>query len=94
MSQDGFKINPYRFEELIAELLEGLGFEVKLTHGTGIGEAGRLRAGHPGLGEGDDGEYLLIVDTKQYRTSRIVGECGTRHALLDEMIRLPRPSVT
>ena len=88
--KDVFRISPYRFEDLIAELLEGMGFAVTLTPATderGPGDQGRdILAWNKDA----EGPYLLIVDTKKYRQSRPVGVSAVRTllgAVVDETAR-------
>jgi hypothetical protein len=63
--KDVFRISSYRFDDLIGELLEGMGFAITLTSATderGLGDQGRdILAWH----EDEEGPYLLIVDTKK-----------------------------
>jgi HJR/Mrr/RecB family endonuclease len=94
---DVHRISPYRFEELIAELLEGMGFAVTLTptdDERGPGDQGRdILAWN----EDEQGKYLLIVDTKLYGQSRRVGVSQVRGllgAVVDETVRRTKENTT
>ena len=65
---DLFKITPRQFEEVIADLLEGMGMEVELTPATRDGGKDILAYMDTPLGK-----LLTLVETKQFNKNRPVG---------------------
>ena len=68
-----FRISSHRFEELIAELLEGFGFKVKLTPANGERGPGDYGRDILAWSEDERGPYLLIVQAKNYHELHPVG---------------------
>jgi hypothetical protein len=65
---DLFKITPRQFEEVIADLLAGMGMEVELTPATRDGGKDILA-----YMKTDIGKFLCLVETKQHNKLRPVG---------------------
>lgn len=65
---DLFKISPRQFEEVVAELLTGMGMEVQLTQETRDGGKDILA-----YMETEIGKFLTLVETKQHNKRRPVG---------------------
>jgi hypothetical protein len=87
---DVFRISPYRFEDLVAELLEGMGYSVTMASTLNESASGDLGRDILAWGEDDCGSYLMVVDTKNYRKDRPVGVRTVRGllgAVEDEMVR-------
>ncbi len=63
-----FDLPPRRFEELVAELLDGMGFEVELTKETRDGGKDILAYMNTRIGK-----FLCLVEAKKYRQDRTVG---------------------
>src|SRR6266511_2639144 len=71
------RISPREFEEIVAELLAGLGWEVSLTPATKDGGHDILAVARtPG-----DVEVRVIVECKRYRQDRAVGIAVVRELL-------------
>lgn len=65
---DLFEITPRQFEEVIADLLEGMGMDVELTPATRDGGKDILAYMNTELGR-----FLTLVETKRHNKSRAVG---------------------
>jgi restriction system protein len=63
-----FQLPSRKFEELVAELLDGMGFEVELTKATRDGGKDILAYMNTGIGK-----FLCLVEAKKYRQDRTVG---------------------
>lgn len=63
-----FDIPPRKFEELVAELLDGMGFEVELTKQTRDGGKDILAYMKTPVGK-----FLCLVEAKRYRQNRTIG---------------------
>lgn len=63
-----FEIPPRKFEELVAELLDGMGFDVELTKQTRDGGKDILAYMNTGIGK-----FLCLVEAKKYRQDRTIG---------------------
>jgi len=63
-----FDLPSRRFEELVAELLDGMGFEVELTKETRDGGKDILAYMNTGIGK-----FLCLVEAKRYRRDRTIG---------------------
>jgi restriction system protein len=63
-----FQLPPRQFEEVIAELLDGMGFEVEITKATRDGGKDILAYMRTGIGK-----FLCLVEAKKYRRDRKVG---------------------
>src|SRR5205085_7140045 len=63
-----YKLNPRRFEELVAALLKDLGYSVELTAQSADGGVDIFATQKSGIGE-----VLLIVDCKRYAPANHVG---------------------
>lgn len=66
--EEMYKLNPRRFEELIAEILKDLGYSVELTAQSADGGVDIFATQKSGIGE-----VLLIVDCKRYAPTNHVG---------------------
>jgi hypothetical protein len=66
--KDMFKLTPRQFEEVVADLLQDMDYDVTLTKQTRDGGTDILAAKKTDLGE-----VLCLVDTKRYRESRKIG---------------------
>jgi HJR/Mrr/RecB family endonuclease len=65
---DVYEISPRQFEELVADLLAGMGMEVELTPATRDGGKDILA-----YMKTEIGKFLTLVETKQHNKSRPVG---------------------
>jgi restriction system protein len=63
-----FQLPSRKFEELVAELLDDMGFEVELTKATRDGGKDILAYMNTGIGK-----FLCLVEAKKYRQDRTVG---------------------
>lgn len=63
-----FQLSSRKFEELVAELLDDMGFEVELTKATRDGGKDILAYMNTGVGK-----FLCLVEVKRYRQDRTVG---------------------
>ncbi len=63
-----FELPPRKFEELVAELLDGMGFDVELTKQTRDGGKDILVYMNTGIGK-----FLCLVEAKKYRKDRTIG---------------------
>jgi HJR/Mrr/RecB family endonuclease len=63
-----FQLPARKFEELVAELLDDMGFEVELTKATRDGGKDILAYMNTGIGK-----FLCLVEAKKYRHDRTVG---------------------
>lgn len=63
-----YKLNPQKFEEIVAELLSGMGYAVELTKKTRDGGVDIFATQKTGVGE-----TLLIVDCKRYAPHKHIG---------------------
>jgi restriction system protein len=66
--RDIFKLTPRQYEELVAELLHDIGYEVTLTQATRDGGKDILASMRTELGE-----FLCLVEAKHYREDRKIG---------------------
>jgi restriction system protein len=66
--RDVFKLTPRQYEELVAELLHDIGYEVTLTQATRDGGKDILASMRTELGE-----FLCLVEAKHYREDRKIG---------------------
>jgi hypothetical protein len=66
--KDVFKLTPRKYEELVAELLHDIGYEVTLTKATRDGGKDILASMKTELGE-----FLCLVEAKHYREDRKIG---------------------
>jgi hypothetical protein len=66
--KDIFKLTPRQFEEVVADLLQDMDYDVKLTKQTRDGGTDILASKKTELGE-----VLCLVDTKKYKESRKIG---------------------
>lgn len=66
--KDVFKLSPRQYEELIAELLRDIGYEVTLTQATRDGGKDILASIKT-----ECGDVLCLVDAKKYRNDRKIG---------------------
>ena len=66
--QDLYTLNPRRFEELVASILEGLGYSVELTAQSADGGVDIFATQKSTIGE-----VLIIVDCKRYSPDNHVG---------------------
>jgi hypothetical protein len=66
--RDIFKLTPRQCEELVAELLHDIGYEVTLTQATRDGGKDILASMKTALGE-----FLCLVEAKHYREDRKIG---------------------
>lgn len=66
--QDLFSMNPRRFEELVAELLERDGLQVQLTPRTRDGGRDIVA-----LHQGETGQHMYLVECKRYSPSKPIG---------------------
>lgn len=66
--QDVFTLTPRQYEELIAELLHDMGYEVTLTQATRDGGKDILASIKT-----ECGELLCLVEAKKYRSDRTIG---------------------
>jgi restriction system protein len=66
--RDVFKLDPRQYEELIAELLDDMGYDVTLTPATRDGGKDILASIKTPCGE-----FLCLVDAKKYREDRKIG---------------------
>ena len=65
---DVFKLTPREYEELVAELLNDMGYDVTLTPATRDGGKDILASFRT-----DCGEFLCLVEAKRYRQDRKIG---------------------
>jgi len=65
---DIFKLTPRQYEELVAELIRDMGFEVALTQATRDGGKDILASIKT-----ECGEFLCLVEAKKYRPDRKIG---------------------
>ncbi|MFZ1006351.1 MAG: restriction endonuclease [Candidatus Sulfotelmatobacter sp.] len=65
---DIFKLSPRQYEELVAELIHDIGYEVTLTQATRDGGKDILASMKTELGE-----FLCLVEAKHYREDRKIG---------------------
>jgi HJR/Mrr/RecB family endonuclease len=65
---DIFKLSPRQYEELVAELLHDIGYEVTLTKATRDGGKDILASMKTELGD-----FLCLVEAKHYREDRKIG---------------------
>lgn len=63
-----YELSPRRFEELLADLLTDMGWEVELTRSTRDGGKDLLA-----YFETEVGRFLCLVEAKRYRRDRVVG---------------------
>lgn len=66
--KDIFRLSPRRYEELIAELLDDMGYEVTLTKATRDGGKDILASMKT-----ECGDFLCLVEAKRYRQDRKIG---------------------
>jgi hypothetical protein len=66
--RDVFKLTPRQYEELVAELLHDIGYEITLTKATRDGGKDILASMKTELGE-----FLCLVEAKHYREDRKIG---------------------
>ncbi len=66
--KDIFRLSPRKYEELIAELLDDMGYEVTLTKATRDGGKDILASIKT-----ECGDFLCLVEAKKYRQDRKVG---------------------
>jgi restriction system protein len=66
--EDIFKLSARRYEELVAELLHDMGYEVELTHATRDGGKDILA-----YFKTECGTFLCLVEAKRYRAERKIG---------------------
>jgi restriction system protein len=66
--RDIFKLTPRQYEELVAELLHDIGYEITLTQATRDGGKDILASMRTELGE-----FLCLVEAKHYREDRKIG---------------------
>jgi HJR/Mrr/RecB family endonuclease len=66
--KDIFNLTPRQYEELVAELLHDIGYEVTLTQATRDGGKDILASMKTELGE-----FLCLVEAKHYREDRKIG---------------------
>jgi restriction system protein len=66
--KDIFKLSPRKYEELIAELLDDMGYEVTLTKATRDGGKDILASMKT-----ECGDFLCLVEAKRYRQDRKIG---------------------
>jgi len=65
---DIFKLTPRQYEELVAELMHDMGFDVKLTKATRDGGKDILASIKTEVGS-----FLCLVEAKHYRADRVIG---------------------
>jgi restriction system protein len=66
--KDIFRLSPRKYEELIAELLDDMGYEVSLTKATRDGGKDILASMKT-----ECGDFLCLVEAKRYRQERKIG---------------------